>query len=137
MMRVSATAYYAYARGKTYRETEAKKSCREKVSECFYLNRRRYGTRRIAAQLKIGRAAARSAMRRGGLKAIAPKAFRPKTTDSRHDLRVSPNLLQNGINAPAEKGAVMVGDITYLPLSGGGFCYLACFQDKFTRRGRS
>jgi len=133
-MRVSATAYYAYARGKTYRESAAQKICREMVRTCFYEHRRRYGSRRIAAQLKIGRAAARSAMRREGLKAIAPKAFVPKTTDSKHNLRVSPNLLQNGINAPAEKGVVMVGDITYLPLLGGGFCYLACFQDKFTRR---
>jgi len=128
------SAYYAYARGKTYRETVAQKKCREKVRSCFYEHRRRYGSRRIAAALKIGRTVARSAMRREGLKAIAPKAFVPKTTDSRHDLRVSPNLLQNGINAPAEKGEVIVGDITYLPLLGGGFCYLACFQDKFTRR---
>ncbi len=134
MMRVSPSAYYAYARGKTYRESAAQKICREMVRTCFYEHRRRYGSRRIAAQLKIGRAAARSAMRREGLKAIAPKAFVPKTTDSKHNLRVSPNLLQNGINAPAEKGVVMVGDITYLPLLGGGFCYLACFQDKFTRR---
>jgi transposase InsO family protein len=134
MMKVSVSAYYAYAREVTYRETTAQKKCREKVRSCFYEHRRRYGSRRIAAALKIGRTAARSAMRRERLKAIAPKRFVPKTTDSRHDLRVSPNLLQDGINAPAEKGEVIVGDITYLPLRGGGFCYLACFQDKFTRR---
>jgi len=29
---------------------------------------------------------------------------------------------------------VLVGDITYLPLRGGGFCYLASLQDKYTRR---
>jgi putative transposase len=29
---------------------------------------------------------------------------------------------------------VIVGDITYLPLQNGKFCYLATFQDKFTRR---
>ncbi|MGI8787963.1 MAG: DDE-type integrase/transposase/recombinase [Pyrinomonadaceae bacterium] len=28
----------------------------------------------------------------------------------------------------------MVGDITYLRLADGTFCYLACLQDKFTRR---
>jgi transposase InsO family protein len=134
MMRVSVTAYYAYARGKTYRESEAQKICREKVRACFYEHRRRYGSRRIAAELKIGRRRARSLMRREGLKAIAPKAFVPRTTDSKHDLRVSPNLLQAGANQPLGKGEVIVGDITYLPLRGGGFCYLACFQDKFTRR---
>ncbi len=134
MIRVSATAYYAYARGKTYRESAAQKKCREMVRSCFYEHRRRYGSRRIAKQLGIGRCQARSAMRWENLRAIAPKRFKPQTTDSAHDLRISPNLLQNGMNAPTAKGEVIIGDITYLPLLGGGFCYLACFQDKFTRR---
>ncbi len=86
----------------------------------------------IAAELKIGRQRARSAMRREGLQAIAPKRFVPLTTDSKHELRVSPNLLQEGANQPKSKGEVIVGDITYLPVQGGGFHYLACFQDKFT-----
>jgi transposase InsO family protein len=133
-MKTSVSAYYAYARGKTYRETVAQQKCREKVRECFYEHRRRYGSRRIAAELKIGRQRVRSAMKREGLRAIAPKRFKPITTDSRHDHRISPNLLQNGMNTPTSKGEVIVGDITYLPLKGGGFCYLACFQDKFTRR---
>jgi len=133
-MEVSATAYYAYARGATHRETPVQKAFRKKVRSCFFEHRRRYGSRRIAKQLQIGRFKARSAMKRGNLTAIAPKRFRPRTTDSRHDLRISPNLLQDGRNSPLEKGKVIVGDITYLPVKGGGFCYLACFQDKFTRR---
>jgi len=73
-------------------------------------------------------------MRRENLRAIAPKRYVPRTTDSKHGLAVSPNLLQNPLNQPAGRGEVLVGDITYLPLSSGGFCYLACLQDKFTRR---
>ena len=134
MMRISASAYYAYARGETYRETAAQKICREKVRECFYEHRRRYGSRRIAKQLRIGRWKARTAMNHAGLRAIAPKRFKPQTTNSKHDLRISPNLLQNDLNTPTSKGEVIVGDITYLPLRSGGFCYLACLQDKFTRR---
>jgi len=134
MMKVSTSAYYAYARGDTYRETTVQQKCREKVRVCFYEHRRRYGSRRIAAELKIGRCKARLAMKREGLRAIAPKRFKPQTTDSKHDLRVSPNLLQSGVNQPTGKGEVIVGDITYLALRGGGFCYLACFQDKYTRR---
>jgi transposase InsO family protein len=30
--------------------------------------------------------------------------------------------------------AALVGDITYLPLKNGRFCYLATFQDKYARR---
>ncbi len=133
-MKISASAYNSWARGVSYQETESQKVCREKVRECFYLHRRRYGARRIAAELKIGRQRARLAMKREGLKAIAPKRFIPKTTDSTHDQRVSPNLLSAGANQPTGKGEVIVGDITYLPLKGGRFCYLACFQDKYTRR---
>lgn len=73
-------------------------------------------------------------MRREGLRAIQAKQFKPQTTDSKHGLPVCPNILQNGINAPAGKGEVFVGDITYLRLADGSFCYLACLQDKFTRR---
>lgn len=133
-MRVSASAYYSWARGASGRETAAQAACREKVEICFYEHRRRYGSRRIAAELEIGRWRARSAMKQAGLRAIAPKRFVPKTTDSKHDSRISPNLLAAGATKPTDKGQVIVGDITYLPLAGGGFCYLATFQDKFTRR---
>lgn len=58
----------------------------------------------------------------------------PRTTDSGHDFGFSPNLLRNPVNEPAGQGEVIVGDITYLPLGDGKFCYLATFQDKFPRR---
>jgi transposase InsO family protein len=111
-----------------------KTSCSAAVKECFHRNRRRYGSRRIAAELKLGRAVVRKVMQTESLWAIQPKRFTPKTTDSRHGLPICANLLQNGTNAPVGKGEVLVGDITYLRLADGGFCYLACLQDKFTRR---
>lgn len=105
-----------------------------RVEECFYFHRRRYGSRRIAAALKIGRHRVRSVMKQEDLKAIAPKRFVPRTTDSKHALAVSANLLQKAANTPKGCGEVFVGDITYLRLRSGSFCYLACLQDKFTRR---
>ena len=68
-----------------------------------------------------------------GLRAIAPKHFKPQTSDSRHGLAIAANLLQNGANAPTAKGTVLVGGITYLRRD-GRFFYLATVQDKFTRR---
>ena len=132
-MQVGRSACYAYRRGKTFWDSFKKAECVARIKECFYFNRRRYGSRRIAAQLKLGRFGVRAVMRRENLRAIAPKRFVPRTTDSKHGLPVCANLLQSGANAPAAPGEVLVGDITYLPLS-GGFCYLACLQDKFTRR---
>jgi putative transposase len=133
-MKVNRSAYYAYSRGETYRESPSKRDCAAAVKACFNEHRRHYGTRRIAAELKIGRSTARLMMRRENLRAIAPKNFKPQTTDSKHGLPTATNLLQNGANAPTAQGKVFVGDITYLPLRGGTFCYLACLQDKYTRR---
>lgn len=90
--------------------------------------------RRIAASLGLGRHRVRRIMREEGLQAIAPKRFVPRTTDSKHQARVSPNLLTGVLPEPLEAGLTVVGDITYLPLRGGGGCYLATFQDKVTRR---
>lgn len=133
-MKVYRSAYYAYARRQTYQESCLKLLCAARVKECFEVNRRRYGSRRIAASLKIGRATVQKVMRRENLRAIAPKRFKPQTTDSRHGLPVCANLLQNAANAPIGRGEVLVGDITYLRLANGTFCYLTCLQDKYTRR---
>ena len=67
------------------------------------------------------------------LKAIQPKSFIPKTTDSRHRLGYSPNLLLDA-QAPATINQIWVGDITYVPLTDGTFCYMAILMDLFSRR---
>ncbi len=133
-MRVSLSAFYAFRRGQTFQKTARQTVFDERVRSCFYFHRRRYGTRRIAVELKIGRAAVRSAMRRENLRAIGPRRFKPRTTNSAHDFGFSPNLLRDPLNEPSGRGQVLVGDITYLPLQNGKWCYLATFQDKFTRR---
>jgi transposase InsO family protein len=133
-MKVNRSAYYSYAKQRTYRTSSLKTSRAARVKECFDFNRRRYGSRRIAASLKIGRGTVQKVMRCENLRAIQPKRFVPQTTDSKHGLPVCANLLQDGANAPTGNGEVLVGDITYLRLRDGKFCYLACLQDKFTRR---
>ena len=129
-MQVNRSCYYAYAKHRTYRESARAAA----VKECFEFHRRRYGSRRIAASLKIGRFTVQKLMRQMTLRAIQPRSFKPQTTDSKHGLPVCANLLQNAANAPTSQSEVLVGDITYLRLRDGKFCYLACLQDKFTRR---
>lgn len=133
VMRVTRSCYYAYLKKKAEPKVirEELKACR--VKECFEFHRRRYGSRRIAKQLQMGRFLVRRLMREQQLKAIAPKSFVPRTTDSQHGGRISPNLLKT-LGAIEKAGRVMVGDITYLALQNGKFCYLATFQDKLTRR---
>jgi putative transposase len=138
-MKVSEDAFYAWGRGKTYRLSPQKSELAAVVKEVFYLHRRRYGARRISAELvaegvPVGRRLAGSLMKAQGLTAIRPRRFMPRTTDSRHGLGFSPNLLLDASAEPSGAGQAIVGDITYLPLANGRFCYLATFQDKFTRR---
>jgi putative transposase len=45
------------------------------------------------------------------LKAIQPKSFKPRTTDSRHGFGYSPNLLLGGVEL-SRYNEVWVGDIT-------------------------
>ncbi len=133
-MKVNRSCYYTYRSRRSYRASSLKISCAARVKECFEFNRRRYGSRRIAAALEIGRATVQKVMRRENLRAIQAKRFKPQTTDSKHGLPICANLLRDQANAPKGKGEVLVGDITYLRVAGGRFCYLACLQDKFTRR---
>ena len=121
--------------------TEAKK-CDEdltrQVLNIFWRHRRRYGVRRILAELKangvaVGARKVRRILKAHGLKAIQPRSFVPRTTESRHSYPISPNLLQERA-APVRPNEVWVGDITYIPMAGGGFAYLAVWMDLYSRR---
>lgn len=108
------------------------------IQTIFWDHKRRYGARRIAVELAArgevcGRRRVARLMSQMGLVAIQPKSFKPRTTNSRHSLGYSPNLL---IDVPALNGInqVWVGDITYVPLIGGRFLYLALLMDLFSRR---
>lgn len=93
----------------------------------------RYGTRRLWVALRekdhcVGRQALRTALARRGLRALQPKAYTPRTTDSTHGLRCAPNRLLDEPR-PARANRVWVPDITYLPLASGAWAYLCAFQD--------
>jgi len=132
VMRVSRNCFYKYLRRLAAEDT-CKSSDAERVKKCFRFHRRRYGSRRLAKDLKMGRFLVRRLMREMNLVAIQPKRFKPRTTDSDHDKLISPNLLRE-VAFPLTWGEQIVGDITYLPLIGGGFVYLATFQDRKTKR---
>ncbi len=131
-MKVSRSCYYEYLERCAAADKRAAEA--KRVRTCFFIHRRRYGSRRIGFDLGLGRFLVRRLMREQNLVAIQPKRFKPQTTDSRHGGLISPNLLKLPENQPHRPGEVVVGDITYLPLRGGKWCYLAMFQDKLTRR---
>lgn len=110
----------------------------EQIIDIFRVHKRRYGSRRISKALQceghtVSRYKVGKVLRRHGLKAIQPRSFVPKTTDSRHAYKISPNLLLNRA-MPAGPNEIWVGDITYIPLAAGCWCYLAAWMDLFSRK---
>lgn len=107
------------------------------VRNVFHQHRRRYGARRIAVELQsmgysCSRSKAKKIMDQMQLVALQPKSFKPRTTESRHRLGYSPNLLIDGIEL-TNCNQVWVGDITYIGLE-KRFAYMAMLMDLFSRR---
>lgn len=71
-------------------------------------------------------------MRASGLRGVRRGGYRPRTTDSRHRLTCSPNLLR-GAPAPPQPDQVWVSDITYIPTQ-EGWLYVAGVLDRCSRR---
>lgn len=135
---VSRAGYYAQADAGAGQRAQEEARLRPQVQQIFWEHKRRYGARRIAAELRargeacgpdrVGRL-----LKQLGLQAIQPRSFRPRTTQSRHPLGYSPNLLVEAA-PPSAINEVWVGDITYVPLAGARFAYLALLMDLYSRR---
>ena len=77
LMQVSRTAYYRYQKGASYQPATSKQEPLRAVEEIFWQHQRRYGQRRVQAELqdsgyRIGRHRVRSLMQQRGLVAIQP-----------------------------------------------------------------
>jgi transposase InsO family protein len=106
------------------------------IETVFRHHRRRYGYRRLAAELAdrgvtCAPARVRRLMAERGLRALQPPNFIPKTSDGRAD-KPSPNLL-SGQPLPALPDRTWAGDITFIPTS-AGWLYLAVVIDLCSRR---
>ena len=135
---VSRSAYYAWRSREPSAREARDVELAPMVREVFWKHRRRYGARRIVAELaergeSCGTRRIAKLLQNQGLSAIQPKSFVPKTTDSRHRFGYSPNLLLD-TSEPSSINELWVGDITYVPLCGNEFCYLATLMDRFSRR---
>jgi len=138
VLEVSRSGYYGWRKGQTHQMKETSKKMEQKIIDTFREHKRRYGSRRITKTLQsageiVSRYKAGKVLHQYGLKAIQPRSFVPKTTESRHAYKISPNLLLDRA-MPQKPNEVWVGDITYIPLAGGKWCYLSAWMDLFSRR---
>lgn len=125
--------------GRSYKSHKKYNRPRHEIRLEFIKNMKRYGARRIAASLangkaiKLSRQTVGKLMKEEGLKAIQPRSFVPRTTDSKHGKKVCENLLLNQPR-PTQPNQVWVSDITYMPLKDGKWAYLSAWQDLFTKK---
>lgn len=136
LLGLSRSYYYSLTKAD---EKEPKDSELEKaVVRWFWHHKRRYGPRRLKGELaenegmKVGRDKIATIMKRNGLKAIQPPSFVPKTTRPIGGQPRCPNLLLDHVPVK-EPDRIWVGDITYLPMVGSMWCYLAKWMDLFSR----
>ena len=135
---VSRSAYSAWCEETTTTRERRDEQLRPLMRDIFWEHKRRYGARRIAFELgqrgeACGGERAAKLLDAEGLKAIQPNSFQPKTTDSRHTLGFSPNLIQD-TSDPSRLNELWVADITSVPLADGGFVYLALIMDRCSRK---
>ena len=130
--------FYAWLRAipAVQNRAEAEAELRGHIGRIFAARRRVYGSPRVHAELRReGRRHSRRRvarlMREMGLPARRGRRRTPRTTDSRHDLPVAPNLLDRHF-AAERPDTVWLADISYLPTD-EGWLYLAAIEDMATR----
>ncbi len=94
-----------------------------------------YGYRRVTHELRrrghvVNHKRVARVMRAQGL-SIKPRRRFVRTTDSKHDSPIFPNLYRNVI--PTQPNVVWVADFTYIRIA-TGFCYLAAILDACSRK---
>ena len=135
-MNVSRSGYYNWRnRGQSARDQERVQLI-PKVKSIHKKSRSTYGKRRIAEELQAegiscGEHKAGTLMKLAGVQAKQKKKFKA-TTNSKHNLPVSPNLLKREF-AVLQSNIAWVGDITYI-WTEEGWLYLAVVIDLYSRR---
>ena len=137
---ISESGYYAWVK-RLSREPDPKaleaEQLRERVFEIYKESNCVYGSRKITRILKrkykvlVNHKRVENIMREAGIQSKASKKYKA-TTNSKHDLPVSENLLNRDFHAdrPNQK---MVSDITYIRTD-EGWLYLASIMDLYGRK---
>lgn len=134
VLEISRTGFY----GARSRAQVAPKVCATsvKLQAAFACSGRTYGSRRLRTALAnegiaVGRHRIRSLMKKHQLRPVWKRKF-INTTDSRHSLPVSPNVLDRQFDVAGPNQA-WVCDITYIRTR-RGWLYLAAVMDLYARK---
>jgi putative transposase len=131
---VSPAGYYAWRSRPESRRSVANRDLVDDIRRVHRDTSGRYGSPRIHVELKAqGRGVSRGRierlMRQHGIRAIMAQPRRVRTTNSRHDFPIAPNLLNRNFTAAAPNRIWL----TYIETD-QGWLYLAAVMDLYSRR---
>ena len=130
VLQVSRSGYYAWKSRPPSRRRQSDEELLEAIRESHTRSRGLYGVRRIHADIKkrfgCGKNRVYRLMKANGIRSVRPRKYKA-TTNSKHNLPVAENLLNQDFHAQAPN-TVWLSDISYIP-TGEGWLYLAGVVD--------
>jgi putative transposase len=137
VLEVSRAGYYAWRSRPESARSAQNRELLEDIQQIHSDNRGRYGSPRVHVELKaqgrgVSRGRVERLMHRHGIRAIMARPRRVRTTDSRHDHPIAPNLIERDFVA-ATPNQIWLADITYIDTD-QGWLYLAAVMDLYSRK---
>ncbi len=136
ILEVSNSGFFAWCSRPESARARDDRRLKVQIRASHEASKRRYGSPRIHQDLKaageqVSRKRIARLMKEEGIAARRRRRF-VKTTDSKHNLPVAPNLLERDFSAE-KPNQCWVGDLTYLRTT-DGWLFLAVLLDLFSRR---
>ncbi len=136
LLALNRSSLYRHKQARPRQTSEREQYIVQRICAIFKMSGQNYGSRRIqqalhAENMMVGRYKVRRIMRQQNLKTTWTRAF-IRTTDSRHNLKVADNVLDQDFN-PDDQNKAWVADITYI-WTASGWLYLAAVMDLYSRK---
>lgn len=137
VFKVSSSGYYYWLKHPVGKRAHKQRELLVHIKQIFQKSRCRYGSPRIAAELRVqgikaSRPRVARLMRKAHIQSVIRKKYRAQTTDSTHAHTLAENLLNRDFSAD-KLGQKWVSDLTYLR-TGQGWLYLTTVLDLADRK---
>ena len=139
-LRVSRSGYYSWKKRTPSKRKLSNEKLLKQITKIHRESRETYGAPRVFERLKsqgesCGRKKVARLMRNQGLRGVAAKKYKVKTTDSDHDLPIAERIFKTEMASEqvSRPNQFWASDITYIQTE-EGWVFLAIFLDLFTRK---
>lgn len=136
VLEVSRSGFYKWLKAEPSKQELLKNKVMERIRHHFHDTKQRYGSPKITNELKLegfstSERTVSIYMKELNFRSCVSRKYKIQTTDSNHDFRIAPNILNQKFATEAPN-KVWVADITYIPCRERKL-YLASILDLCTR----